>query len=278
MARLGAIIVFTAFAIALSACAPQTDAATAEAGPAQGRLDRIASRVMRAAGEFCESGTRTAARPGEAPAATASAHGADPNEPATSGLRAGGPTDRGRPLAAKPRAPVQPSERGIMPDPGTPSAEAELGAAGPQCRYPIEVSDRGIVYASTNGQRIRITEGMLAFASNDSELAFVLSHELAHDLLGHPGAFHGGGRQRMELEADYVGIYITARAGYDVEVASHFILRLASAFPSIREDSSYPAPAARYASLQQALKEIALKKSASAPLVPDFTTRLPRPL
>lgn len=274
MVRLGAVIVCTAFAIALSACAPRYDTATDAAGPAQGRLDRIASRVMRAAGEFCESGPRTAGTP----ATTASAHGAGLNEPAPSGLRAGGSPDRGRPLAAKPRAPVQPSERGIMPDPGTSSAEEALGAAGPQCRYPIEVSGRGVVYASTNGQRIRITEGMLAFASNDSELAFVLSHELAHDLLGHPGAFHGGGRQRMELEADYVGIYVTARAGYDVEVAAHFILRLASAFPSIREDSSYPAPAARYASLQLALKEIALKKSASAPLVPDFTTRLPRPL
>ncbi len=278
MVRLGAIIMFTTFAVALSACASQYDAAADQASPAERRLDRIAARVMRAAGEFCEPGTRTAAGPGGALATTASAHGDDPRELASPGLWADGQADRGGRTAAKPPAPAQPSERGIMPDPGTPAAEDGAGAAGPQCRYPIEVSSRGMVYASTNGQRIRITEGMLAFASNDSELAFVLSHELAHDLLGHPGAFHGGGRQRMELEADYVGIYITARAGYDVEVAAHFILRLASAFPGIREDSSYPAPDARYALLQQALKEIALKISASAPLVPDFTTRHPRSL
>lgn len=278
MVRLGAIIMFATFAIGLSACASQYDTAADQPDPAQRRLDRIAARVMRAAGEFCESGPTTAAGPGGAPAATASAHGVDLRGPASSGLRADGPADRGRPIAAKPPAPAQRSERGIMPAPVTPSAEDEVGAAGPRCRYPIEVSDRGMVYASTNGRRIRITEGMLAFASNDSELAFVLAHELAHDLLGHPGAFHGGGRQRMELEADYVGIYITARAGYDVEVAAHFILRLASAFPGISEDSSYPAPAARYALLQRALKEIALKLATSAPLVPDFTTRLPRPL
>ena len=280
MVRLGAIIMFTTLAIGLSACASQYDTAADQPDPAQRRLDRVAARVMRAAGEFCESGPTTAAGPGGAPSATASAHGVHLREAASSGLRTDGPADGGRPIAAKPPAPAQPSERGIMPAPVTPSAEDEAGAAGPRCRYPIEVSGRGMIYASTNGQRIRITEGMLAFASNDSELAFVLAHELSHDLLGHPGSIRSGGRerQRMELEADYVGIYIAARAGYDVDVAAHFILRLASAFPSIGEDSSYPAPAARYALLQRALKEIALKIAASAPLVPDFTARLPRPL
>ena len=166
----------------------------------------------------------------------------------------------------------------MAPDPGEAPPAAGTEAADAPCPYPVELSDRDIVYASTNGRRIRITQGMLGFASNDSELAFVLSHELAHDLLGHSAAFYDGSRQRMEFEADYVGIYITARAGYDVDVASRFILRLAGAFPSIRDNSSYPAPAARYAMLKRAAKEIALKISSKRPLVPDFATRLPRPL
>ena len=277
MLRMGAII---AFSLALSACATQYDTATDQTRPALRRLNQIAERVMRAAGEFCDPGTKTAAGPGDAPVAAASARGGGPGEPVSSGLVADEPTGRGRPRAGRPSAPDLPPERGIMPTAIAPAAEDEAGAARSRCRYPIEVSDREMIYASTNGQRIKITEGMLAFASNDSELAFVLSHELAHDLLGHPSAIYGNGRERhrMELEADYVGIYITARAGYDVDVAAHFILRLASAFPSISEDSSYPAPTARYALLQQALREIAIKIATSAPLVPDFTTKLPRSL
>ena len=165
-----------------------------------------------------------------------------------------------------------------MPGPGMASAAGGTDAVDARCREPIEVSDRSIIYASNNGKRIRITEGMRAFASSDSELAFVLAHELAHSLLGHTWAFHGGNHQRMELEADYVGIYVTARAGYDVETASRFILRLAGAFPNIEADSSYPTPAARYSMLERAAREIALKVSSRSPLVPDFVTKLPRSL
>ena len=163
----------------------------------------------------------------------------------------------------------------MVPNLETARAEPGNKAIAPRCRYPIEISDRSLVYASTNGSRIRITEGMVAFASNDSELAFVLSHELAHDLLGHVDTLHSGTRAKMELEADYVGIYVTARAGYDAETASRFMLRLAAAFPDMEGDGSYPASGARYAMLERAAREIALKMSSNAPLVPNFQTLAP---
>jgi peptidase M48-like protein len=240
MIRRGAAI---PLALALAACAAQLDSGTAHlAGPAQDRLDRVAARVMQAANGFCGVGTRFAVAPGGSPAA------ADPGASA---------------------------EMGLVPNLETVRAEPGNKAIAPRCQYPIEISDRPLVYASTNGRKIRITEGMIAFASNDSELAFVLSHELAHDLLGHVGAFHGGSRAKMELEADYVGIYITARAGYDVETASRIMLRLASAFPDMEGDSSYPASGARYAMLERAVQEIALKMSTNAPLVPNLQTLQP---
>lgn len=212
------------------------------ARPAQERLDRVAARVMEAANGFCGVETRYAGASGGWPAA---------------------------------RRTGAPAEVGLVPSLETVRAEPGNKSIAPRCRYPIEMSDRALVYASTNGSRIRITQGMLAFASNDSELAFVLSHELAHDLLGHAGAFHGGNHARMELEADYVGIYITARAGYDVETASRFMLRLAAAYPEMEGDSSYPASAARYAMLERSVREIARKTSSKSPLVPNFQTLEP---
>lgn len=273
MARLGVVMTSVVW---LSACASQYGATVDATSPDQLRLDQVATRVMRAASEFCDDGTRSAVRPGGAPAAQANARKTGRSERGTMGVRGGEAANLGRPATARlPGAATSSPERGVMPDPGAAPPAAGADAAEASCPYPVVLSDRDIVYASTNGRRIKMTHGMLAFASNDSELAFVLSHELAHDLLGHAAAFYDGSRQRMEFEADYVGIYITARAGYDVDVASRFILRLAGAFPSIRDDSSYPAPAARYAMLQRAVKEIALKTSSKSPLVPDFATRLP---
>jgi len=257
------------FALAPAACeAPIQSGADGGslrgARPAQDRLDRVAARVMEAANGFCGVETRYAGPSAEGlPARSVSVEaGYGPQAGASGGWPAVGGTGAS-------------AEVGLVPSLETVRAEPGNKSIAPRCRYPIEMSDRALVYASTNGSRIRITQGMLAFASNDSELAFVLSHELAHDLLGHARAFHGGNRARMELEADYVGIYITARAGYDVETASRFMLRLAAAYPEMEGDSSYPASAARYAMLERAAREIALKTSSKAPLVPNFQTLEP---
>lgn len=222
--------------VALAACAAQHDSSAYVARAAQDRLDQVAARVMLAANAFCGVETRLAAGSGGT-------------------------------LAV--------SDVGLIPSLETVRAEPGNKVISPRCRYPIEIFDRANVYASTNGSTIRITQGMLTFASNDSELAFVLSHELAHDVLGHAAARRGGDRRRMELEADYVGIYITARAGYDIEAASRFMLRLADAFPNMEGGGSYPAPAERYAMLNRAVQEIAAKLSSKSPLVPNLQTLEP---
>jgi predicted Zn-dependent protease len=47
------------------------------------------------------------------------------------------------------------------------------------------VSDYGI-NAFADGEEISVTTGMLRFVNNDDELALVIGHELAHNVLGHP--------------------------------------------------------------------------------------------
>ncbi len=50
----------------------------------------------------------------------------------------------------------------------------------------VEASDKVNAYA--DGNAMKVTRGMLRFVENDQELAVVLSHELAHNAMGHISA------------------------------------------------------------------------------------------
>src|SRR4029077_421545 len=67
--------------------------------------------------------------------------------------------------------------------------------------------------------------GMLEFAPSDDDLAVVLGHELAHLIL------YSGGTKRSEADADYLGLYLAARAGFDVSRAPEFWDRMGRANP-----------------------------------------------
>ncbi len=89
-------------------------------------------------------------------------------------------------------------------------------------RTPIFVkSSSNTVNASTNGytREIVVYSGLLSYVENDDELAYVLAHEIAHDL-----DFHGGylkyiamnaNSKKYELKADAKAIDMMVRAGYN---------------------------------------------------------------
>ena len=123
------------------------------------------------------------------------------------------------------------------------------------CGYPIRVANQAELHASTNGQRVRITTGMLKFFESDDELAFVLAHELSHILLGHAGAFDGQSPKATEAEADRLGILIVSAADFDVDRAAMFPQRLAKSYPSMSDrNGAYPNPAERTAMIRTALR------------------------
>lgn len=112
------------------------------------------------------------------------------------------------------------------------------------CALSVGISKKSAFNAWTDGTNISITLPMLGFLHTDDELAFILCHELAHILERHVqkqkvGAFTGafldvliaarggssngafmmagsriGGKDR-ERDADKVGAYLMARAGFD---------------------------------------------------------------
>ena len=176
------------------------------------------------------------------------------------------------------------------------------------CNYPTFLRDDDSVNAFADGSRIIVTSGMMRFADSDDELAFVIGHELAHNTMGHIAAKTGnmilGGivgailtglsgvnvmdpmmqvgvlafSQEFEAEADYVGVYYAARAGYDTQKAAYFWRRMAAAHPSAigLQGTTHPSSAKRFLAVEAASREVAGKRAKGAPLVPyRNSTRTP---
>lgn len=169
------------------------------------------------------------------------------------------------------------------------------------CNYPVNVVSNDAVNAYADGKAIYITSGMMRFTETDEELATVIGHELAHNQMDHIGKQSnnrvlgvilgaivtvatgvdvtnlggnlgaGAFSQDFEAEADYVGIYATARAGYDIKQAPNFWRRMGAEHPAgIAHGASHPNTANRYLALDKAVQEIAEKKTAGLALAPNL--------
>lgn len=176
------------------------------------------------------------------------------------------------------------------------------------CSNRVLFIEDGLVNAYTDGKNIAITSGMLGFAS-DEELAIVIAHELAHCTEKHirkkevnswmgtlAGAFFDAAvevglgirtynrysnrateagalafSQSFELEADYVGLYILARAGFSTEKAANFWRRMAKKSPSESNSmtGTHPSTAERYLLLHKTHQEISEKIRKGEPLIPN---------
>jgi hypothetical protein len=162
---------------------------------------------------------------------------------------------------------------------------------------------------------------MLRFVQDDTELAFVISHELAHNLMKHlaakstnqivgkvgaiglavlataasniglryatnlnprlteqilkdPTLDRNSFSEEFEAEADYVGLYMMARAGMNIDGAPQFWRRMGAAYPASNKSAfgaSHPSDAYRMLALEAAIKQIKRKIEDGLPLVPDTT-------
>ena len=168
------------------------------------------------------------------------------------------------------------------------------------CNYPTFLRNDDSVNAFADGSRIIVTSGMMRFAQSDDELAFVIGHELAHNTMGHIESKTGnmilGGiigailtglsgvnvidpmmqvgvlafSQEFEAEADYVGVYYAARAGYDTKKAAYFWRRMAAAHPRAigLQGTTHPSSAKRFLAVEAATREVAGKRARGATLIP----------
>ncbi len=181
----------------------------------------------------------------------------------------------------------------------------EIG--GKNCQFGFKLEESSDLNAYADGNYIVVSTAMIDF-TNDDELATVIAHEYAHNTMGHVASqtqnaavggilgtiadqlassqgFNTGGAlgkyaqgyavQRysvgFEQEADYVGLYIMERAGYDISKAPGLWRKMSQADSrGISMQSTHPSNSERYVALSQAISEIKSKKAAKQPLVPDF--------
>ncbi len=160
------------------------------------------------------------------------------------------------------------------------------------------------INARADGVNIIFTSGMMRFAADDDELAGIIGHELAHnarlhneygrvnEFLGRMLALvveSGTGMdfsdvladlgtdafsQSFETEADYVGLYMLARAGYDIDNAINVQRRFAVNNPNSIHlaGSSHPSSALRFLSMKKTVAEIREKQAKGLPLLPEEKT------
>lgn len=179
----------------------------------------------------------------------------------------------------------------------------------PKCNFQIVLkADEKGLNAHADGKNVVMYPAMIDFAKNDNQLAFVVAHEFAHNILNHQkslmqnvaaggilgslidiaagtqgvntgGAFGKLGAQTGQLsyspefehEADYVGLYILARAGFDYTQAPAFWRNMSQANPkAVYTKTTHPTNPARTLQMSKTVEEINYKKAHKLALVPNF--------
>ena len=169
------------------------------------------------------------------------------------------------------------------------------------CGYPVRLDRSTEINAFADGDTIILCMGMLKFVKSDDELAAVLGHEMAHNTQKHnrnksvnaavgqllvdlPIRLLLGvnttvgqrmGRQmfspQYETEADYVGLYYTARAGYDIHNVADVWRRMSVEYPeAITLVTTHPSNSQRFVGLTADAAEIDKKRAEGLPLVPEM--------
>lgn len=175
------------------------------------------------------------------------------------------------------------------------------------CGLGIKLAQSRSLNAYADGDIIYITSRMVRFTQTEDELAFIVAHEAAHNIMGHLDAQRGnavmGGMigalatglaasygvydptgvqagsdmavlsysSAYEQEADYIGLYLLARAGYDYHGVADFWRRMSLENPkSIYLSSTHPSNAERYVVMRKDIAEIDVKREQQQALLPGF--------
>jgi hypothetical protein len=167
------------------------------------------------------------------------------------------------------------------------------------CGFGIELGNADNINSYADGSRVMVTRGMIGFAQNDDELAYLLAKGMAHNMLGHPASqrntgtitsivdnlaavkpdtsmlIGSGGIKAMPAEldaaADRLAVYLLARAGYNLEGIAPFWKRLAATHPASVLNgyvANHPATAARIAAIDKSVAEVKAKPGSRKSVLP----------
>lgn len=156
------------------------------------------------------------------------------------------------------------------------------------CAYDTQVEVRDDLRALSDGRTIFVSARLVDIAQDDDQLAFLLAHELAHAVLEHatvPDVQGGRGPANAQLslrrglssssesDADILGLYLLARAGFDPGRAVHFLSAYEAAapgarYPQINLRGVYRSIPDRRRALEPVIADIARRQAAREPLIP----------
>ena len=86
----------------------------------------------------------------------------------------------------------------------------------PGCRFPASIRFQRAVNAFANGSFVYFTPQLMRFFKDDDNLALIVGHEIAHNIYWAGARRSGWSARRVEMRADYVGLYLAAIAGYEL--------------------------------------------------------------
>jgi len=163
------------------------------------------------------------------------------------------------------------------------TVQAEQGCAS---RFQL-IPGRGL-NAKADGRYVQVTAAIADYVADDAELAAVLAHEFAHNILGHRvrldqarvsrGMLRNFGRnaQRIretEVEADRFSVYLMERAGYDPRAAVRFWSRFGRRGFNFLGSPTHPDWRARIAMFEAEIATIRAARAAGRAPLPGFAPR-----
>jgi predicted Zn-dependent protease len=141
------------------------------------------------------------------------------------------------------------------------------------CPADVELLPGDDVNAWADGERVVVSAGILRRSRGDDDLALVIAHELAHNLLRHgrgsvietdrrgtlflPSGTAVGGTQRAEEEADRLAVKLAKAAGYNLSGAAAFLADVAGVGPASSGARTHPPLGRRVALLKREIGVVA---------------------
>ncbi|HST35802.1 MAG TPA: M48 family metallopeptidase, partial [Allosphingosinicella sp.] len=157
------------------------------------------------------------------------------------------------------------------------------------CASRFEMIPGRSLNAKADGRYVQVTIALAQYAAADEELAAILAHEFAHNILRHRARLDAAGVRRgvlgnfgrnarltreTELEADRLAPYLLDRAGYDPEAAVRFWRRLGNRGFNIFGSPTHGGWGSRIEAIQGEIARIRRARTAGSVSEPDFV-RLP---
>jgi hypothetical protein len=163
-----------------------------------------------------------------------------------------------------------------------------IGELGCASRFQVVPSARR--RAEADGRYVQLTSALIEYTRDDDELAALVAHELAHNILRHRTRLNAAGVDRglfarfgrnarlfrqTEEEADRLAVYLMDKAGFDPRAAVRLWTRQSRDASPRAGNGTHPNWPSRIASLESEIRVIAAAKAdGREPPLPAFATRL----